>query len=153
MRNVPAVKTGTERRGNSNEAVGNLSQGIHQTNAEWRSAMNRRRVLAVGIVALVISGLTVGFVSGQKDQAKDKSETLGTNYKITGNIDPVPGQTFPKSWGRLVNYAAVGSNNGTIREQRFVFEAADGTIRIVKTDLNWNTDLIDDAEVITIGRN
>jgi len=47
-----------------------------------------------------------------------------------------------------------GSNQGgRIKEQRFVFEDEDGTIRIVKTDLNWAKDKIDDAEVITIGRN
>ena len=87
------------------------------------------------------------------DKGADKSAVLGTNYKITGHINPVSGQTFPLSWGRLVNYTTGSDREGIIKEQRFVFEATDGTIRVVKTDLNWRTDLIDDIEVITIGRN
>ena len=86
------------------------------------------------------------------DKSADKRAVLGTDYKITGHINPTFGQTFPSSWGRLVNYTTGSDNYGTIKEQRFVFEANDGTIRVVKTDLNWGSDLIDDAEVITIGR-
>ena len=76
-----------------------------------------------------------------------------TNYKITGIIEPEAGQSFPRSWGRLVSYEVASNQYGNINEQRFVFEDEDGTIRIVKTDLNWSDDMIDDAEVITIGRN
>ena len=101
---------------------------------------------------LVVLALSFGYVSG-RNHKRDKQEVLGTDYKITGHIEPIDGQSFPRAWGRLVNYSGVGDSRGTVREQRFVFEAEDGTIRIVKTDLNWNSDLIDDAEVITIGRN
>jgi len=90
---------------------------------------------------------------GGLDKGADKRAVLGTNYKITGHINPVSGQTFPLSWGRLVNYTTGSDQYGTIKEQRFVFEANNGTIRVVKTDLNWGSDLIDDIEVITIGRN
>ena len=96
-------------------------------------------------------GFGLGQEVGNRDKG-DKRQAIGTDYKITGYIDPMPGQSFPNSWGRLVNYQGVGDQYGRVREQRFIFEDDDGTIRIVKTDLNWNSNLIDDAEVITIGR-
>lgn len=116
--------------------------------------MNVRKNLVLSLLGLLGLSVGLGFVLGQqKSTRSDKSMELGTNYKITGHIEPIPGQTFPSSWGRLVNYTSGSDNNGIIKEQRFVFEASDGTIRVVKTDLNWNRDLIDDAEIITIGRN
>jgi len=130
--------------------------------------MNIRKNLVFCVMGL----LGLSFVLGQKDKTyaqipvvvnnneprgldkgADKRAVLGTNYKITGHINPVSGQTFPLSWGRLVNYTTGSDQYGTIKEQRFVFEANNGTIRVVKTDLNWGSDLIDDIEVITIGRN
>lgn len=130
--------------------------------------MNIRKNLVFCVMGL----LGLSFVLGQKDKTNaqipvvvnnnepgvldksaDKRAVLETNYKITGHINPVSGQTFPLSWGRLVNYTTGSDQYGTIKEQRFVFEANNGTIRVVKTDLNWGSDLIDDIEVITIGRN
>ena len=116
--------------------------------------MGTVKKLGVWILSLLIlsSGLALVFAQKKADHS-DKRKILGTNYKITGHIDPLPGQSFPKAWGRLVNYAAASNSGGHLMEQRFVFEAEDGTIRVVKIDLNWRTDSIDDAEVITIGRN
>ena len=105
------------------------------------------------LTGLIVLLFTLGYVSGQTDHKSDKREVLGTNYEITGHIEAQSGQSFPRAWGRLVSYEIASDQYGSIREQRFVFEDEDGTIRIVKTDLNWNRDLIDDAEVITIGRN
>jgi len=105
------------------------------------------------LTGLIVLLCTSVYVLSQRDNRSDKRGVLGTNYEITGIIEPEAGQSFPRSWGRLVNYAVVGDQYARIREQRFVFEGEDGTIRIVKTDLNWSDAWIDDAEVITIGRN
>jgi len=68
---------------------------------------------------------------------------------IKGTMDPVPGHSFPKSWGRVVTYFVQPTGAG----HRFlVFEAADGTIRMVRVDLDWDKHRIEDADVITIGR-
>lgn len=133
--------------------------------------MSIKKNLVLYMICLFGFSAGLGFVVGQQskasahiptttsnkepmglDRGADKRAVLGTNYKITGHINPVSGQTFPLSWGRLVNYTTGSDREGIIKEQRFVFEANDGTIRVVKTDLNWRTDLIDDIEVITIGR-
>ncbi len=104
------------------------------------------------LTGLIVFLCTSVYVLSQRAHKSDKRGVLGTNYKITGIIEPEAGQSFPRGWGRLVGYEIVG-NQGRVKEQRFVFEDEDGTIRIVKTDLNWSDDMIDDAEVITIGRN
>jgi len=105
------------------------------------------------LTGLIVCLFTLGYVLGQRDHKSDKRVVLGTNYEITGIIEPEAGQSFPKGWGRLVGYEIASNQGGVIKQQRFVFEDEDGTIRIVKTDLNWSDDMIDDAEVITIGRN
>jgi len=107
------------------------------------------------LTGLIVCLFTLGYVLGQRDHKSDKRGVLETNYKITGIIEPEPGQSFPRNWGRLIGYEVANNSSGGITEQRFVFVADDGygTIRIVKTDLNWAKDKIDDAEVITIGRN
>lgn len=105
------------------------------------------------LTGLIVCLFTLGYVLGQRDHKSDKRAVLETDYKITGIIEPEPGQSFPRDWGRLVGYEIASDKDGKIREQRFVFEDEAGSIRIVKTDLNWNKDKIDDAEVITIGRN
>jgi len=103
-----------------------------------------------GLIVLLCTSV---YVLSQRDHKSDKRGVLGTNYEITGIIEPEAGQSFPRSWGRLVGYEIASNQGGRIKEQRFVFEDEDGTIRIVKTDLNWSDIKIDDAEVITIGRN
>jgi len=105
------------------------------------------------LTGLIVLLCTSVYVLSQRDNKSDKRGVLGTNYKITGITEPEAGQSFPRRWGRLVGYEIASNSYGAIREQRFVFEDEDGTIRIVKTDLNWSDDMIDDAEVITIGRN
>ena len=105
------------------------------------------------LTGLIVLLCTSVYVLSQRDHKSDKRGVLGTNYKITGIIEPEAGQSFPRSWGRLVGYEIASNQGGRIKEQRFVFEDEDGTIRIVKTDLNWSDIKIDDAEVITIGRN
>jgi len=105
------------------------------------------------LTCLIVFLCTSVYVLSQRDHKSDKRSVLGTDYKITGIIEPEPGQSFPRNWGRLVGYEIASNEYGIIRQQRFVFEDEDGTIRIVKTDLNWSDDMIDDAEVITIGRN
>ncbi len=102
------------------------------------------------LTGLIVFLCTSVYVLSQRDHKSDKRGVLGTNYKITGIIEPEAGQSFPRSWGRLVVVHAIGMNRS---EQFFVFEAENGTIRIVKTDLDWGNNWIDDAEVITIGRN
>ena len=105
------------------------------------------------LTGLIVFLCTSVYVLSQRDHKSDKRGVLGTNYEITGIIEPEAGQSFPRSWGRLVGYEIASNQGGAIKQQRFVFEDEDGTIRIVKTDLNWSDDMIDDAEVITIGRN
>ncbi len=104
------------------------------------------------LTCLIVFLCTSVYVLSQRDHKSDKRGVLETNYKITGIIEPEAGQSFPRSWGRLVGYEIASNQGGVIKQQRFVFEDEDGTIRIVKTDLNWSDDKIDDAEVITIGR-
>jgi len=101
------------------------------------------------LTGLIVLLCTSVYVLSQRDHKSDKRSVLGTNYKITGIIEPEPGQSFPRSWGRLVDF----SNQYGTSEQFFTFEGKDGTIRLVKIDLNWSKDKIDDIEVITIGRN
>ncbi|MEK6407361.1 MAG: hypothetical protein AABN34_10385 [Acidobacteriota bacterium] len=112
--------------------------------------MKNRRVQTICILALVLTIFGWGLASVQKDHQKDKPKSSTADYKITGTIDPVPGQSIPKSWGRLVNYVFDPRRSD---RKLFVFEAEDGTIRMVRMKLDWGSHLIDDAEVITIGRN
>lgn len=70
------------------------------------------------------------------------------DYTIVGATDRPPEQAFPKNWGRLVNYVLDENTNRKL----FVFEAEDGTIRTVRTRLNWDKHLIEDTDVITIAR-
>jgi hypothetical protein len=108
--------------------------------------VKHRRMLTLCIVASICMAFGLGFAAAQQTE-EDKRQILMTDYKVTGTIDAVPGQTFPRSWGRLVNVFDV--NTG---KQYFVFEAEDGTIRNVRTVLDWKKHVIESADVITIGR-
>ncbi|HLE64091.1 MAG TPA: hypothetical protein VI750_13160 [Pyrinomonadaceae bacterium] len=110
--------------------------------------MRRKRSLTVlmAVIALTIFGLGPAATQGDNQENKQPT-TIG--YKIKGSMDPVPGHSFPKSWGRVVTYFVQPTGAG----HRFlVFEAADGTIRMVRVDLDWDKHRIEDADVITIGR-
>lgn len=113
---------------------------------QMRLSIKHRRTLSLCVIGFVCTAFGLGFAPAEQGQ-QDKRQVMMTDYKITGTIDPVSGQTFPKSWGRLVNVFDV--NTG---KQYFVFEAEDGTIRDVRTTLDWKKHSIESAEVITIGR-
>ena len=92
---------------------------------------------------------------------EDQREALGVDYKGQGNLEPKEGYSFPKEWGRLVNYAQMIPEIGfserniptvSVQTNLLVFEAEDGTIRMVAVDLNWSKFKIDDIKVLTIGR-
>lgn len=111
--------------------------------------MKKRRSLTVLAVAIVLTIFGLGLAATQRDNQKNEGQTLTTSYKIKGTLDPVPGYSFPKNWGRLVTYFIQPSG---AYHKLFVFEAGDGTIRIVRVDLDWDKHRIEDADVITIGR-
>jgi len=116
----------------------------------WRVTMRRKRSLTVlmAVIALTIFGLGPAATQGDNQEIKQQP-TSTTSYKIKGSLEPVPGHSFPKSWGRVVTYFVQPTGAG----HRFlVFEAEDGTIRFVRLDLDWDKHRIEDADVITIGR-
>src|ERR1700738_2261218 len=110
--------------------------------------MKHNRTLIICMAALVLASFGMGLATAQKGQEQDKRQVLMADYQITRDIDPQPGQSFPKNWGRLVNYV-LDSNTS---RKLLVFEAEDGTIRVARMSLDWNNHVIDEADVITIGR-
>jgi hypothetical protein len=108
--------------------------------------MKYKRTL-VSIVVFVVAGFGLG-VAAKKGPAQDKRQIVTADYEIAGATNSPTEQTFPKNWGRLVNYVV---DEGTDRKL-FVFEAEDGTIRTVRTRLDWNNHLIASSDVLTIGR-
>lgn len=111
--------------------------------------MKKRRSLTALAVAIVLAIFGLGLAATQRDNQENKQQTLTPGYKIKGTLDPVPGYSVPKSWGRLVTHVIQPSG---AYHKLFVFEAGDGTIRIVRLDLDWDKHRIEDADVITIGR-
>ena len=110
--------------------------------------MRLKKTLIGCIVALVLTGFGLGFAAARKGPGQDKRQIARADYTIVGATDRPPEQAFPKSWGRLVNYVLDENTNRKL----FVFEAEDGTIRTVRTRLNWDKHLIEDTDVITIAR-
>jgi len=51
-------------------------------------------------VVLALSGLSFG--AGLWDVPETNQQTSTPGYRIKGNLEPIPGHSFPKSWGRLV---------------------------------------------------
>ncbi len=47
------------------------------------------------LAGLIVLLFALGYVYGQSNKS-DKRKILGTNYKITGNIEPQAGQSFPR---------------------------------------------------------
>ena len=112
--------------------------------------MNKYGLVAVLVAVLTLTGVYAG---------EDQRETLGVDYKVEGNLEAKEGHSFPKEWGQLVNYVHSTGGDGAWGTQStgvkdvLVFEAEDGTIRMVAVDLNWKKFKIDDIKVLTIGRN
>ena len=109
--------------------------------------MKKKRSLTVLTVAIVLTIFGLGLAATQRDNQKNKGQTT-TGYQITGTLEPIPGYSVPKSWGRLVTYFIHPGKDVKF----WVFEAEDGTIRMVRVDLDWDKHRIEDADVITIGR-
>ena len=101
----------------------------------------------VCIVAVTCLAFGLGFAAAQRG-LEDKRQILLTNFKVTGTIEPVPGQTFPRKWGRLVNLVFDPSDNRSY----FMFESEDGTVRAVRTTVDWKDHVIENIDVMTIGR-
>ena len=108
--------------------------------------MKYKRTL-VSIVVFVVAGFGLGFAA-RKGPTQDNRQIVTADYEIAGATNSPTEQTFPKNWGRLVNYVV---DEGADRKL-FVFEAEDGTIRAVRTRLDWNNHLITSTDAITIGR-
>jgi len=83
---------------------------------------------------------------------EDQREALGVDYKVEGNLEAKEGHSFPKEWGRLVNCYQSNFQGNIGASVRFVFEAEDGTIKMVEVDSNWTKFKIDNIKVLTIGR-
>ena len=109
--------------------------------------MKHRRTLMIFPMAFTCLVFGLGFATAERGQ-EDKREILMTNYRVTGTIKPLPGQTFPRKWGRLVNLVFDPSDN----KSYFIFEAEDGTVRAVRTKLDWKDHVIENIDVMTIGR-
>ena len=109
--------------------------------------MKHRRTL-IGIVVLVVAGFGLGFAAAKKGPEQDKRQIVMADYEIAADTNPASEQTLPKNWGRLVNYVMEENTSRKL----FVFEAEDGTIRAVRTRLDWNNHLIASTDVITIER-
>lgn len=99
-------------------------------------------------VMWVLSLAVLMSTSAVAQSSKDVKEALGIDYDLRGRLNPAEGHHFPKSWGRLVNLLPIGGDLDWV----FLFEAEDGTVRIVSVDLNWRKFDIDAVRVLTIGR-
>jgi hypothetical protein len=108
------------------------------------------KIAGSGLGFLLICALTWGWITAQDFPLDDKRLQLGTEFFIMGRIEPVEDQQFPKKWGRLAGFGAPDQSGGP--GSNLVFEADDGTIRIVKVVLNWTTYRVESASVFTIGR-
>ena len=111
--------------------------------------MKKRQSLTALTVATVITIFGLGLAATRKGNQKNEQQISTAGYKIKGTMEPIPGHSFPKSWGRVVTYFVQPSG---AYHRFFVFEAGDGTIRMVRVDLDWDHHRIEDADVITIGR-
>jgi hypothetical protein len=109
--------------------------------------MNRKRTL-ITIVVLVVASFGLGLGAARKRPEQDKQQIVVPDNEIAGSTNSPIEQTFPKNWGHLVNYVMEEGNTRKL----FVFEAEDGTIRAVRTRLDWNNHLIASTDVITISR-
>ena len=112
----------------------------------WQSA----RLGALGVGVLLMFALMWGWTTAQDFPLDDKREQLGTEFFTMGRIEPIDDQQFPKKWGRLADYTPPDQSGGL--GSTLVFEAEDGTIRIVKLVMNWTTYRVESASVFTIGR-
>jgi len=101
----------------------------------------------VSVVVLVLA-FGLGFTTARERPKQDNQQVLIEGNEISGANNSPAEQTFPKSWGRLVDYVM---DESTPRKL-FVFEAEDGTIRAVRTRLDWKNHLIENTDVMTIGR-
>jgi hypothetical protein len=109
--------------------------------------MKHKRTL-ITIVVVVVASFGLGFAAARKGPEPDKKEIVMADDATAATTNSPTEQTFPKNWGRLVNYVF----DETSDRKLFVFEAEDGTIRAVRTRLDWNNHLIASTDVITIGR-
>jgi hypothetical protein len=66
--------------------------------------MKKRRSLTLLTVAIVLVIFGLAFAATQKDDQKNEQRTSTAGYKIKGTMEPIPGHSFPKSWGRVVTY-------------------------------------------------
>lgn len=116
--------------------------------------MARTARLAVFVLASTIGSFTFGTIwahrAPEQERAKEKVTIAGIDYEARGNLTPAAGQNFPKSWGRLIGYAA-GADKGL-----FLFEAEDGVLRQVTVTFShwvWKEPArIEGIHVLAIGR-
>jgi hypothetical protein len=108
------------------------------------------RMWGTGVVLSLILTFALGWMTAQDFPLDDKREQLGTEFYIMGRIEPMADQQFPKKWGSLVSFAAPGAASAP--GSTLVFEADDGTIRIVRVVVNWTTYKVESASVFTFGR-
>ena len=57
----------------------------------------------VSIVVFVVAGFGLGFAA-RKGPTQDNRQIVTADYEIAGATNSPTEQTFPKNWGRLVNY-------------------------------------------------